>query len=361
MTEATPQKIESKIIRHVSPVALIRAALSRARVLAVRLIGPPGAGKTQLIQETLKHLPNARRVAVIAVNPAAGRDAARLHGAAGLVEHIDAPIPTAATIWRVLSAHDLTKFDIVLIECAGGLSALPDLGQDASVAVFGVSGGDDKAMEYAALLDRVGAVVLTKIDLRPVVKFDSRVFRADVERINPGAVLHEVSSLSGAGMFSWLHWLNERHAAKRLRDEPRRKSSTRTSSGNSLQPGTESEDGKGQAESEYGCPPQTDLRGVRMARGWEAPAVAGGRTGVREALRLFVHLPRLTCIVAQFGSEPPCGYDNVIENFLRFAHERSQTPSGENEAPLRAYAADALALIERVAASPPKANSTNRG
>lgn len=65
---------------------------------------------------------------------------------------------------------------------------------------------------------------------------------------------------------------------------------------------------------------------------------------------LFVHLPRLTYLVAQFGSEPPCGYDNVIDNFLRFAHERSQTPASESEAPLRAYAADALAVIERVAA-----------
>jgi hydrogenase nickel incorporation protein HypB len=219
MTESTTHDSEAKITLHLSPVALIRTALARHRVLAVRLIGPPGAGKTQLILETLKHLPHPRRVAVVVVNPAGGRDADRLHGAAGLVAHIDAPVPSAAAIWRVLSEIDLSKFDTVLIECAGGLMDLPDLGQDASVAVFSVSGGDDKAMEYSALLERVSAVVLTKIDLRPLVKFDSRIFRADVERINPGAALHEVSSLTGSGMFGWLGWLNERRTAKHTRDE----------------------------------------------------------------------------------------------------------------------------------------------
>jgi hypothetical protein len=65
---------------------------------------------------------------------------------------------------------------------------------------------------------------------------------------------------------------------------------------------------------------------------------------------LFVHLPRLTRIVAQFGSEPPCGYDNVIDHFLRCAHEQSGSTQSDGEAPLRAYAADALAVIERVVA-----------
>jgi len=219
MTELIKNDSEPQLNLRLSPVALIRTALAKANVLAVRLIGPPGAGKTQLLQETLRHLPNGRRVAVIVVNPAAGRDADRLHGAAGVVEHIDAPVPTAAAIWRVLSGIDLTNLDTVLIECAGGLAPLPDLGQDASVAIFSVSGGDDKAMEYSELLRHVSAVVLTKIDLRTVVKFDSQIFRADVDRINSGVALHEVSSLMSTGMFSWLNWLNERQAAKRSRGQ----------------------------------------------------------------------------------------------------------------------------------------------
>jgi hydrogenase nickel incorporation protein HypB len=224
MTELIKNESEPQLNLRLSQVALIRTALAKANVLAVRVIGPPGAGKTQLLQETLRQLSNCRRVAVIVVNPAAGRDADRLHGAAGFVHHLDAPVPSAAAIWRVLQEIDLAKLDMVLIECAGGLAPLPDVGQDASVAVFSVSGGDDKAMEYSELLRHVSAVVLTKIDLLTVVKFDSQIFRADVDRINSGVTLHELSALTGIGMFSWLAWLNERQADKRSRgqQEPKR-------------------------------------------------------------------------------------------------------------------------------------------
>jgi Ni2+-binding GTPase involved in maturation of urease and hydrogenase len=49
------------------PEAMIREALARAGVLAMRIIGPPGSGKTELIEATLKGYPAPRRVAVIAV------------------------------------------------------------------------------------------------------------------------------------------------------------------------------------------------------------------------------------------------------------------------------------------------------
>jgi len=80
------------------------------------------------------------------------------------------------------------------------------------------------------------------------------------------------------------------------------------------------------------------------------PLAAADALACEKLCALFVHLPRLTLLVAQFGSEPPCGYDNVIDDFLRLARERSAGPSVESEAPLRAYAAEALAVIERVAA-----------
>lgn len=66
---------------------------------------------------------------------------------------------------------------------------------------------------------------------------------------------------------------------------------------------------------------------------------------------LFVHLPQLIYLVARFGSEPPCGYDNVIDSFLRNARQRSASPSAESEEALRAYGSDALAVIECIAAT----------
>jgi Ni2+-binding GTPase involved in maturation of urease and hydrogenase len=55
-----------------------RDLLARARVLAVALVGPPGAGKTALIEATARQLRGKARVAVVAMNPAAERDADRV-------------------------------------------------------------------------------------------------------------------------------------------------------------------------------------------------------------------------------------------------------------------------------------------
>ena len=70
------------------PEAMIRAALARAGVLAMRIIGPPGSGKTELIEATLKGYPAPRRVAVIAVDPASVREADRLQNKCGFVAHL---------------------------------------------------------------------------------------------------------------------------------------------------------------------------------------------------------------------------------------------------------------------------------
>jgi Ni2+-binding GTPase involved in maturation of urease and hydrogenase len=49
----------------------------RSRVLTVAVVGPPGAGKTGLLEATAKELRGHTRVAVVTVNPAAERDAKR--------------------------------------------------------------------------------------------------------------------------------------------------------------------------------------------------------------------------------------------------------------------------------------------
>jgi len=195
--------------------ALIRGALAKARVLGVRIVGPPGSGKTELIESTLKRLEQPNRLGVVVVNPASRRDAERLGKRCGQVAHIDAAVPTASAVWRAILEMNLNRLDAVLVEAAGGLAPLHDLGQDATVAVFSVSGGDDKAAEYHQLLKAASAVVLTKTDLRSLVKFDPQVFRADVRSITPDADVFEVSAVAGTGMDEWHNWLEKLSAFKR--------------------------------------------------------------------------------------------------------------------------------------------------
>ena len=184
----------------------------------MRVIGPPGSGKTELIEATLKQLPGPRRVAVIAVDPASVREAERFKGLCGFVAHLDSTVPDPAAIWRIISQLRLEDFDYVLIEGCGGMVALKDIGQDATAVVLAVSGGDDKALEYRATLESASVILLTKIDVRQHVKFNEDIFRKDARTVAPKAEIMELSAVTGSGMYRWFEWLEKARSAKKRRD-----------------------------------------------------------------------------------------------------------------------------------------------
>jgi hydrogenase nickel incorporation protein HypB len=194
--------------------AAIRASLGRLRVLAVALVGPPGAGKTALIEATARQLRGKARVAVIAMNPAADRDADRVSRYCDQVKAVKTAAPDAGALRTALRQIDLNRVDLLLVESMGGIAGEPQLGQDRTVTVLSVAGGDDNAAVYAQLLAQSTVLLLTQADLRRQVRFDLGVFRADVRRINPAAQLIEVSAFEMTGLPRWLAWLDQQRREK---------------------------------------------------------------------------------------------------------------------------------------------------
>ena len=191
-----------------------RTSLSKAKVLAVAMVGPPGAGKTALIEATARQLRDHARVAVITVNPAAERDADRVSRYCEQVQAVKTAAPDARAIRPAIQRLRLDKTDILFIESLGGIGGAPDFGQDVTVTVLAVSGGDDKAAEYASLLSGSQALILSKAELQRHVMFDRGAFRTDARRINPLADLMEISAFENTGLNRWLQWLDRRRQEK---------------------------------------------------------------------------------------------------------------------------------------------------
>ena len=198
--------------------AAIRQTLLDADVFCVSVVGGPGCGKTTLLQKVAERLAPDVRVAVVTAD-----SPDRRHGAgtpAGMcIVRADLggrPCIEPAHVGEALSQLDLAWADLLFIE---NVAALPtggqvaDLGQDATVAVFSATAGDDKARKHPALVESSSAVLLNKTDLLLSIPFDVAAFRDDVRRINPDVPLFEVSALSGRGMVPWLNWLR-RHVRK---------------------------------------------------------------------------------------------------------------------------------------------------
>lgn len=191
-----------------------RIDLVKHNVLTVAVVGPPGAGKTALLEATARHLRESARVAVVAVNPAADRDANRVSRYCRQAEAVKTACPDALLIRPALARLNLDRTDVLFIESLGGIAGAPDLGQDVTVAVLSVSGGDDKAAEYAELLTQSKLLLLSKAELRRHVMFDLGAFRADVRRINPLLEMIEVSAFENTGLNRWITWLDCRRQLK---------------------------------------------------------------------------------------------------------------------------------------------------
>jgi hydrogenase nickel incorporation protein HypB len=199
-----------------NPIArLNRTALRDAGILTVSLLGGPGCGKTALVAETLERLMPDVHVGVVACDIGSHRDADRISRTSEQVVQVNTGGPgvvEASHVRDALNWLDLKWLDLLLIENVGTLAlpGAPDLGQDASVTVFSVAAGDDKADKHPELVQASDLVILNKIDLLPSVPFDLPAFRRDVHRIKPTGRLIELSALRGDGFDHWVEWLRSK-------------------------------------------------------------------------------------------------------------------------------------------------------
>ena len=183
-----------------------------AKVFAINVMASPGAGKTSLIEHTIKGLEGRLRIGMINGDIATSFDADRAQAAGATAIqintggncHLD-----AVMVQLALSQLDLGALDLVIIENVGNLVCPADfkLGTHKSVLVASIPEGDDKPYKYPGMYRGVNAVVINKVDLLPYVPFRMDFFKKGIEVLNPGVTQFELSCRTGEGLSGWLAWL----------------------------------------------------------------------------------------------------------------------------------------------------------
>jgi hydrogenase nickel incorporation protein HypB len=191
-----------------------RARLDAAGLLAINLVASPGAGKTTLIEQTVRALSQELRVAVIDGDLATQLDADRAAAAGAQAVQINTGGEChldAAMVRDGLAQLTLEALDLLIVENVGNLvcPAHFRLGTHKSVLVASVPEGDDKPYKYPGSYRGMDALVLNKVDLLPYVPFRAEHFWRGAQALNPGAARFEVSCLTGGGLEAWLDWLRE--------------------------------------------------------------------------------------------------------------------------------------------------------
>jgi hydrogenase nickel incorporation protein HypB len=189
-----------------------RAWLAERKLHALNLMGAPGAGKTALLERTVRDLKARTPLVVIEGDQATANDAERIRAAGAPVVQVNTGAGCHLDADMVLGAlRELAPPPgvLVAIENVGNLvcPALFDLGEERRVVVFSVTEGEDKPLKYPHMFRAAELVLLNKIDLLPYLDFDVGRAIEHASAMRPRVPVLQVSARTGAGLDAWYDWL----------------------------------------------------------------------------------------------------------------------------------------------------------
>lgn len=189
-----------------------RKFFNEAGVYVINLMSAPGAGKTSLIERTIKELSNQLKVGVVEGDIVGTEDAKRIESLGvpvvqintGGACHLDANM-----IHEALADLPLKDLDLLIIENVGNLVCPAEfkVGEDMKVMILSIAEGDDKPLKYPLMFQESSALVLNKIDLLPYTSVDIEKIKKNSLSLNPSMKIFKVSCKTGEGIGEWAEWL----------------------------------------------------------------------------------------------------------------------------------------------------------
>jgi hydrogenase nickel incorporation protein HypB len=195
-----------------------RELFAANKVFAMNLMASPGAGKTSLIENTIRGLGDRLRIGVIEGDIASSVDSQRLKSLGiqvvqintGGACHLDANM-----IKQALEHLELASLDLLIIENVGNLVCPAEfkLGESLRTMILSVAEGHDKPLKYPLMFSDSDVLIVNKTDLLGMSDFDLQELRNIVLRMNPRISIFEVSCRTGEGLDYWTDWLYEKAAS----------------------------------------------------------------------------------------------------------------------------------------------------
>ena len=204
-----------------------REHFDRWGITCLNIMSSPGAGKTVLLEQTLKALKSKLKIAVIEGDMTTELDADRLRKYdvpvipinTGRSCHLDSKM-VAGGIHTLQHQYDPNDFDLVLVENVGNLvcPAEFEVGEHAKVALLSVTEGEDKPLKYPVMFQEADCLLITKTDLAPYLDIDCDRIAENVRQMNPNATIIYLSAKTGEGLSQWLEWVQNivRHTQTEL-------------------------------------------------------------------------------------------------------------------------------------------------
>ncbi|EFO79483.1 hydrogenase accessory protein HypB [Oscillochloris trichoides DG-6] len=192
----------------------LRQRFDQAGVRVINLLSSPGAGKTRLLEETLRQLSTQHRVAALVGDLATDNDARRLARSGAAVRQIETGglcHLEADLVLHHLEGWNLADFDFLFIENVGNLVCPTsyDLGEHGRVVLMAVTEGEDKPLKYPGTFQWANMVLLSKLDMAEVAEFDADSAHANIAAVHPGVPVIATSARTGVGMAEWLAWVED--------------------------------------------------------------------------------------------------------------------------------------------------------
>jgi len=181
-------------------------------VFVVNLMSSPGAGKTSLLERTIKELKDRVKVGVIEGDITGTDDAIRIEALGvpliqintGGACHLDANM-----VNEVLKYMPLNELDLLFIENVGNLvcPAEFNVGENVKVMILSLPEGDDKPLKYPLMFQESSVLIINKMDLKPFLDVDMERIKKSARSLNSSIKIFEVSCKTGDGIGEWADWL----------------------------------------------------------------------------------------------------------------------------------------------------------